>query len=182
MYTEENQTATGKIAAGERVVDRAQFRADPSVIKASVLGKDLTVSECTLLANIMSVRSLSAGDRLVNEGDSDTRLFLLAAGSLAVIKGSAVEESQVSTMTQGECAGTRAFVDRTPRKASLQAIGRAIVYALKPEAIESLAETDPKVAYKFMRALFSVTHSNLLRVKHEREQLTNYISRSSGRY
>lgn len=99
-----------------------------------------------------------------------------------MIKGSAEEETQVSAMSQGECAGTRAFVDRTPRKASLQAIGAATIYALKPEAIEGLADTHPKVAYKFMRALFSVTHSNLLRVKQEREQLTNYIHRCGGRY
>jgi len=33
-------------------------------------------------------------------------------------------------MTAGECAGTRAFVDRSPRKATLRAIGDATVYML----------------------------------------------------
>ena len=175
-FTEQNTLANARFG------DPRGFRPDAVVVKESVLGKEMTMRECGLLASIMTAHTLAPDERLVNEGDSDTRLFLLATGNLAVIKCSTDQEVQASRMSQGECAGTRAFVDRTPRKASLQSIGESVVYALEPEAIENLANTDPKVAYKFMRALFSVTHSNLLRVKQEREHLTNYISRSGGRY
>jgi len=178
----QNEINSIKASANDFLGDAGRFRPDPAVIKASVLGKNMTERDCALLASTMRVRRLGPGERLVNEGDSDTRLFLLAAGNLSVIKGRADEETQVSIMSPGECAGTRAFVDRTPRKASLQAIGTTIVYSLNPESIESLVDSDLDVAYKFMRALFSVTHTNLLRVKQEREQLTNYINRSGGRY
>jgi CRP-like cAMP-binding protein len=85
-------------------------------------------------------------------------------------------------MTRGECAGTRAFVDGTPRKATLEAVDSAIVYTLKPEALESVIDLNPTMAYRVMRGLFKATHNNLMRVNHERQQLTNYITRTSGRY
>ena len=91
-------------------------------------------------------------------------------------------ETGVYTMTRGECAGTRAFVDGTPRKATLVAVDAATVYTLKPEALEAIIELEPKMAYKVMRGLFRATHNNLMRVSQERQQLTNYITKTHGRY
>ena len=85
-------------------------------------------------------------------------------------------------MKKGECAGTRAFVDRTARKATLRAIGDTIVYSLEPAAFESLLEQHPRLVYKVMRALFRITHSNLMRMNQESQQLSNYISKTHGRY
>lgn len=85
-------------------------------------------------------------------------------------------------MSPGEVAGTRAFVDRTPRKATLRAKGEATVYTLEPETFESLLEEQPRIVYKVMRGLFRITHSNLLRMNQEKEQLSNYINKSGGRY
>lgn len=182
MYTEANQTGIDDTAINGGSIDRVKFCPDATIIKNSALGDELTIRECELLAAIMNVRHLAPGERLVNQGDRDTRLFLLAAGTLAVITGDVGQERHIYTMTRGECRGTRAFIDNTPRKASLQAIDAATVYTLKPESIEELVKTDADVAYKFMRALFRVTHANLMRVKQEREQLANYISHSGGRY
>ena len=85
-------------------------------------------------------------------------------------------------MTKGECAGTRAFVDRTPRKATLRAIGNATIYTLTPDAFESLLDSHPRIVYKVMRALFRVTHSNLMRMNQESRELANYITKTHGRY
>ncbi|MEO7623880.1 MAG: Crp/Fnr family transcriptional regulator, partial [Gallionella sp.] len=83
---------------------------------------------------------------------------------------------------EGECAGTRAFVDRTPRKATLRAIGKATVYTLTPDSFDSLVDANPRLVYKVMRALFRNTHANLMRMNQESEQLSNYIQKSQGRY
>jgi CRP-like cAMP-binding protein len=85
-------------------------------------------------------------------------------------------------MKEGECAGTRAFVDRTPRKATLRSIGNTTVYTLTPDAFESLLDSRPRLVYKVMRSLFRVTHSNLMRMNQETEQLSNYINKTQGRY
>jgi len=157
-------------------------RTDGAVIKASVLGEELDAGECELLAATMDVRYLNPGERLITEGDVDNRLVLVAAGKVAVLSNADGHEVSVYTMTRGECAGTRAFVDGTPRKATLEAVDGATVYTLKPEVLESVIDRDPTMAYKVMRGLFRATHNNLMRVSHERQQLSNYITKTCGRY
>ena len=85
-------------------------------------------------------------------------------------------------MKEGECAGTRAFVDRVPRKATLRALDNATVYTLTPDAFESLLDLHPRLVYKVMRALFRVTHANLSRMNQESQELNNYIHKTQGRY
>jgi CRP-like cAMP-binding protein len=131
----------------------------------------------------MGVRQLQDGELLVSEGAADQSLYILATGKLGVISADPDgKEHLVHTMTEGECAGTRAFVDRTPRKATLRAIGDATVYSITPEAFETVVDAHPHLAYKVMRALFRATHANLMRMNRESQQLSNYIQKSGGRY
>lgn len=149
----------------------------------TAIGEELSINECKVLANVMKVRHVKKGERLVSEKGSEHTLFVLFKGELAVISQQQDEKEQtVYTMKPGEVAGTRAFVDRSPRKATLQAATDSIVYTLEPYDFESLLDSKPRILYKVMRSLFRLTHSNLLRMNKETEQLSNYISRSHGRY
>lgn len=85
-------------------------------------------------------------------------------------------------MRPGECAGTRAFVDGSTRKAGLRAVGATRVLTLEPEDFEALLETQPRIVYKVMRAIFRITHANLMRMNLESAELKNYVTRSQGRY
>lgn len=157
--------------------------ADYKQVRNSTVGTELTEDEARLLAAKMGVRHLKDGEFLVKEGEADQTLFVLATGKLSVIsRNTEGEEHLVYTMKEGECAGTRAFVEQSPRKATLRAVGEATVYTLTPEDFESLLVTHPRAAFKVMRALFRVTHANLSRMNQESEQLSNYITKSHGRY
>ena len=157
--------------------------ADYKQVRNSSVGAELHEEEAKTLAAILGVRHLKDGELLVSEGAAEQTLFILATGKLAVINSTTGgKENQVYTMKEGECAGTRAFVDRAPRRATLRAIGNATVYTLTPESFESLVDDHPRLAYKVMRALFRVTHTNLMRMNQESQQLANYISKSQGRY
>jgi CRP/FNR family transcriptional regulator, cyclic AMP receptor protein len=150
--------------------------------KSTVCG-EITEEEAKILAAIMGVRQLKDGELLVSEGTADQTLYILASGKLGVIStGPDGREYLVHTMIEGECAGTRAFVDRTPRKATLRGIGNATVYTLTPEAFDTVVDAHPRLAFKVMRALFRVTHSNLMRMNQESQQLSNYINKTQGRY
>jgi CRP/FNR family transcriptional regulator, cyclic AMP receptor protein len=144
---------------------------------------ELDDNENKILAEKMGVRHLKDGELLIKEGASDQSLYVLVSGKLAVystdING---KDNLVYTMKEGECAGTRAFVDRTPRKATLRAVGDATVYTLTPNDFESLLDPYPRLVYKVMRALFRVTHTNLMRMNQETQQLSNYINKTQGRY
>ena len=156
--------------------------ADYKQVRNSSVGAELHENEAKILAAILGVRQLKDGELLVNEGAADQTLFILISGKLAVINSTGGKENPVYTMKEGECAGTRAFVDRAPRRATLRAIGNATVYTLTPESFESLVDDHPRLAYKVMRALFRVTHTNLMRMNQESQQLANYISKAQGRY
>jgi CRP/FNR family cyclic AMP-dependent transcriptional regulator len=149
--------------------------ADYKLIGRSSVCSEITEDEAKALAAIMGVRQLKDGELLVHEGAADQSLYILASSADG-------KEKLVHTMEAGECAGTRAFVDRTPRKATLRAIGNATVYSLTPEAFDTVVDAHPRLAYKVMRALFRVTHSNLMRMNQESQQLFNYINKTQGRY
>ncbi|HUW76654.1 MAG TPA: cyclic nucleotide-binding domain-containing protein [Gallionella sp.] len=157
--------------------------ADYKLIGKSSVCSEITEDEARSLAAIMGVRQLKDGELLVSEGEAVQTLFILASGKLAVYSADINhKQNLVYTMTAGECAGTRAFVDRTPRKATLRAVGNTTVYTLTPEAFETVVDNHPRLAYKVMRALFRVTHSNLMRMNQETQQLSNYINKTQGRY
>lgn len=156
---------------------------DYKLVRNSTVGTELTEEKARLLAAKMGVHHLQDGEFLVQEGEADQTLFVLAAGKITVIsKDTDGVEQTVYTMKEGECAGTRAFVEQSPRKATLRAVGATTVYTLTPKDFEALLDTHPRVAFKVMRALFRVTHANLSRMNQESEQLTNYITKTQGRY
>ncbi len=155
---------------------------DYKAVCTSTIGVELTEDECKVLAGIIGVRHLHDGELLVAEGQEDDTLFVLIEGKLAVTGNVSGKEMVVYSMTPGECAGTRAFVDRTPRKATLRASGDAVVYTMRPDAFESLLDEHPRIVYKVMRALFRITHSNLMRMNQESQELVNYVSKTGGRY
>jgi len=157
--------------------------ADFKVVRNSTVGAQLTEEKAILLAERMGVRHLQDGDYLVKEGDTDNTLFVLAQGKLTVTNKDVMgADNIVYTMREGECAGTRAFVEQTPRKATLRAVGLTTVYTLTPKDFEALLDEYPRVAFRVMQALFHVTHANLSRMNQESKELANYINKTQGRY
>ncbi|MBA3023074.1 MAG: cyclic nucleotide-binding domain-containing protein [Gammaproteobacteria bacterium] len=157
--------------------------ADHRIVRNSTVGTELTEDKAKLLAGKLGVRQLKDGELLVKEGEADQTLFILATGKLAVTsKDAQGVEQAVYTMKEGECAGTRAFVEQSPRKATLRSMGDSTVYTLTPADFETLLEENPRLAFKVMRALFRVTHANLSRMNQETRELANYISKTQGRY
>lgn len=157
--------------------------ADYKVVLNSFAGSELTEDMARLLAAKLGVRRLKDGELLVKEGEADQTLFILAAGKVTVAsKDFDGMERIVYTMKEGECAGTRAFVERSPRKATLRAVGDSTVYTLNPDDFESWIDSEPHLAFRVMRALFRVTHANLARMNQESKELANYINKTQGRY
>ncbi len=155
-------------------------RIDIEKIRGSFLGEELATEELQALADVLEVESLGNGQVLVEEGQEDPRLFLLAEGRLEVWNRG--EDERVYVMKPGEFAGTRAFVDRAERQATLKANGDCVVYGLSPDAFESMLEDRPALIYKVMRALFRITHVNLMRMNREAQELANYVYKRGGRY
>jgi CRP/FNR family cyclic AMP-dependent transcriptional regulator len=151
-------------------------------ISSSALGTELDEGENRALAERMGVLHLEDGELLVTEGEERRTLFLLIEGRVDVVKLVGNSEATVYQMRAGECAGTRAFVDGSPRKAALRAVGKSAVLTLEPNDFEALLESHPRIVYKVMRAIFRTTHKNLMRVNLESAELKNYVTKTHGRY
>ena len=154
----------------------------PETLRRSVLGTELDETELQVLAEQMQVVTLTDGELLVSEGENRRTLFLLIVGRLDVAKVVGTIEETVYQMRSGECAGTRAFVDGSSRKAALRSVGDSIVLTLEPDAFEALLDTHPRLVYKVMRAIFRITHANLMRVNLESAELRNYLMQGTRRY
>jgi len=148
----------------------------------STLGAELDADECTALADQMGLQALKSGDLLVREGEQRDTLFVLAEGRLNVCKDVDGQEETVYQMRIGECAGTRAFIDGSERKAALCADTDGAVLTLERADFEALIETHPRLVYKVMRAIFRITHSNLMRMNLESAEMRNYLMKTGGRY
>lgn len=151
-------------------------------VARSILGAELDAGECAALAGKVGLQAMKEGELVVREGESRRTLFILADGKLSVCKGEDDKETHLYQLRIGECAGTRAFIDGSERKAILLADTDGVVLTLEPEDFESLIETHPWLVYKVMRALFRVTHTNLMRMNLETAELRNYMLKTGGRY
>ncbi|MCF6337142.1 MAG: cyclic nucleotide-binding domain-containing protein [Gammaproteobacteria bacterium] len=161
--------------------DKGQQLECEAIVDSS-LGQELEKDECQVLTSVMKAHTLTDGEVLVKEGEDDNRLFILTKGKLIVSSEIDGKNVPVYTMKVGECAGTRAFVDLAPRRATLTAEGDTMVYTLDPADFERLLELHPRIVYKVMRGLFRLTHMNLMRMNVETQELSNYIHKSGGRY
>lgn len=155
---------------------------DGNRLKKSFLGEELLDEEIEALKGILTTENVAKDETLINEDDEDRRLFLLADGKLEVLNHQKGELTHVYSMSPGEFAGTRAFIDGTPRAATLKAQEDSVVYCLEPADFEGLIETHPGLVYKIMRAIFRITHVNLMRMNTEARELANYVYKMGGRY
>jgi len=151
-------------------------------VRRSILGAELDSAECAALAETMGLQPIRAGDIVVREGEQRRTLFVLADGKLSVCKGEGDHEACLYQLRIGECAGTRAFLDGSERKAKLRADSDGALLTLEPEDFEKLIERHPRLVYKVMRGLFRVTHTNLMRMNLETAELRNYMMKTGGRY
>lgn len=153
-----------------------------AALSQSILGAELDAGELAALAEATGLATTRKGDYLVREGEARRTLFVLAEGRLSVCTRSAGSEQAIYQLRAGEVAGTRAFLDGSARKAGLRAEVDSTVLTLEPDAFEGLVERHPWLIYKVMRALFRVTHANLMRMNLESAELRNYMMKTGGRY
>ncbi|NDY95731.1 Crp/Fnr family transcriptional regulator [Wenzhouxiangella limi] len=155
---------------------------DGKHLKDSFLGEELDDADIKSLQSVMTIKTVAKDEFLAREGSTDRHLYLLADGGLEVLTLQHGEPTHIYAMAPGEFAGTRAFVDGTARSASLKAQCDSVVYCLEPGPFETLLESNPVLVYKIMRAIFRITHLNLMRMNREAQELANYVYKIGGRY
>lgn len=154
-----------------------------SLIKNSPLGVELSDDQCAMLAEIIKVAGMKAGDFLLQEGAVDDSLHVLVSGRLEVVKsdqgGSYVT---LHVLQPGDMAGELGFIDGMPHSAGLRAVTDCEVFNIHRKEFDRLIEKAPDLTYKVMRAIVRTVHKILCTMNFQHAQLTDYISRQHGRY
>ncbi len=79
--------------------------------------KDFTDNQITEVVNSSDWREFKKGEVIITEGERDTSFFIIAKGSVEVLKKNKV----IGVMKQGDCFGEIAFITRRPRVATIVA-------------------------------------------------------------
>ena len=150
-------------------------------LRSSPLGKELTPSECAVLARLVHLRTLGDGEVLLPEGARDPLVHIVVEGRVQVVKDSVHGRTLLHTLMPGDLIGELSFMDDEPRYATLIAAGPTQVLSLSRADFETLVESEPRVVYKVMRAIMRVAHRVQRNVSRELQDLQNYVYRTGAK-
>ena len=109
-------------------------------------------SELKQLSKSMSSRMFTAGEVVVEAGESGDALYVIASGLVEVVlKGGAGEQIVLSRLGAGEHFGEMSLIDGSRRSATVRAIGTCELLRLDQESFLGAAELHPSIAIGVMR-------------------------------
>lgn len=153
------------------------------LLQHSALIGDLTAAQCAELSELTRVRELENGEVLIEQGRTDETLHIIGQGVLAVERRTAGDEVvTLHVLKPGDLAGAMGFVDGTEHAATLRSVGRSLVVSLRREDLESVLERNPALVYAVMRGIVRSVHRILRDMNLQFVELSNYITKSHGRY
>jgi CRP-like cAMP-binding protein len=152
-------------------------------LRASRLAAELSDEQCRTLAGCITLRELADGEVLVKEGASDSHLYSIVSGTIAVARAAGTpEEVQLFTLGGGDTVGELSFLDDNVHYASFVARGATRVLGLERSQLEALLDSHPHIVYRIMRAIVRRVHQVQHRLAAQAEELTNYVFKQHGRY
>jgi CRP-like cAMP-binding protein len=153
------------------------------LLRKSAFGTELEGQDCEVLGQVAASRDLAEDEVLVREGEVDDSVHLIVSGKLAVTKSTGGgEETTLHVLQAGDLAGELGFIDGTSHSATVKALTRAQVVTLERGKFESLLSSHPRVVYDVMRAVVRRVHATLRRMNFQYVEMSNYITKTHGRY
>jgi CRP-like cAMP-binding protein len=153
------------------------------LIRRCAFGVGLESEECEVLGRATETRELEEGEVLFTEGTADHCLYIVIRGKVGIVKGTGGgDETVLHILNEGDLAGELAFVDGTAHSVTAKALTGARVLTLERSKFESLLESHPRIVYDVMRSIVKRVHSTLRSLNLQYVEMTNYITKSHGRY
>ncbi|MGD2082365.1 MAG: cyclic nucleotide-binding domain-containing protein [Chromatiales bacterium] len=153
------------------------------LISQSAFGEELDRQDCEVLGEVAEARDLAEGEVLFRDGETDESVHIVISGKLAVTKTTGGgDETTLHVLHEGDLAGEMGFIDATPHSATVKALTRARVVSLQRGKFESLISAHPQVVYDVMRAIVRRVHATMRRMNFQYIEMTNYITKTHGRY
>ncbi len=128
------------------------------ILKDINIFKNLTPYERAKIARYFQKREYKAGDRIIKEGESGDRMYIIEKGAVKITKKLKNKKEKVITnMVDGDFFGEIALLDNSPRSASVYAITNVKMLELYRVSLQELLNKDSeigvKILYKFSQIL-----------------------------
>jgi CRP/FNR family cyclic AMP-dependent transcriptional regulator len=112
----------------------------------------LTLEEWKAVAPYLSVRYLRPGEALMNEGEDERELFILADGELDVC----IHGNVIAKLPPGAVVGEGTFFSGQPRSATVVPSCPGVAWGLSWEKFDQMAKKQPKLAVDLVKGLAAV--------------------------
>jgi CRP-like cAMP-binding protein len=98
-------------------------------------------------------RIYAAGEVIFSEGDSTTEMYLIQDGKVVVTKKVEGRDVFLATLERGEFFGEMALLDSQPRTATVTALLRTSLIALKSGELLVKLRRDPTLALEMLQVM-----------------------------
>jgi len=158
--------------------------------QSSFLEKELSILKTELLKK-MSIFSCLADDVLRNviveskdiflkdqevlfaEGSDNCNLYVILSGNIRIAKGPNYSK-QVTILSEGECLGEIALIDRWPRSASAIAMGDTLVTEFNEEMFNKIIFPNTQALLEMAKVCSERLRNDLKRMSDEIQQVSNF--------
>ncbi len=108
-------------------------------------------AEIEAIAAHLQLRRRSKGEVVCREGDADPSLFIIAQGSVAIMKHDAEErEKLLAKLGPGQTLGEMALLDGQPRSATAVAADDLVLLVFTRAELDRLVESKPRLGVKLL--------------------------------
>jgi cGMP-dependent protein kinase 2 len=150
VAVELSRTAALKLIATVPAAGRAVTRVSIERQLLQMFGSGLTREDVAEVVELAEVKTVSAGEAVLSEGESGTDVFVIRRGSMVVEKTIGGKAVFLNYLSAGSYVGEMALLDGKPRVATVRAAIRSEVIRLPGEAFARLLERKPELRRKAM--------------------------------
>lgn len=118
--------------------------------KALYILGDLTDQDIQFLSEAGSVKTMSAGESIVEAGSSVEALFIITEGSFAV---ETTDGFHIAELAAGDVVGEMSLVENRLPEANVKATAESRVLIIPRDALLAQLDQEPRFAARFYKAL-----------------------------
>lgn len=155
-----------------------------TMIYEAPLGEYIGRDGATILAERAATeRRLKDDEFLFRQGEDSSGFYIVTEGRLALVRETSKvgKEMIVHVLEKGDLVGELSFIDQTPHRLSVRALGEASVLCFEADGIEPLITEQPMLIFNFMRAVIKRVHQVVGTVAEHEMELRQYISTAGKR-
>ncbi len=132
-----------------------------AILRMNRVLQSLTEDELEKFAQIVKERHLPSGAILFREGEKGEALYIIAYGSIRILKTSKRGEEEIITLGTGAMFGELAMIDGSARSATAIAMEKSDLLEVTRDDLQQFFDEYPKIGLKLCLSMSRLITSRL---------------------